>query len=116
MQMFYQSQLPDELFIKRIVGNGVEVLSVYETWKPDLVLLDFNMPVLNGYDTLQKIRQDLNDPSTPIIMVTSENEKDKVLACAKIGIKGYIVKPFEIDELLKKISVSLWTKKPTDKP
>ena len=107
MQMFYDDQLSNELFEKRLVDNGQEAIAVYETWKPDLILLDFNMPVLDGFNTLKKLRQELNDQSTPVIMVTSRSEKDKVLACAQIGIKGYIVKPFKAEELLKKISFSI---------
>jgi len=107
MHLFYDASLPDDLFEKRFAANGLEAITVYKSWKPDMILLDFNMPQLDGYHTLEKIRQELDDRSTPVIMVTSQSEKDKVLACAKIGIKGYLVKPFKAEDLLKKISANL---------
>lgn len=107
MQVFYNLQLPDDQFDKRIVSNGQEALNTYALWEPDLILLDINMPVLDGFSTLQKIRQEMKDTAVLVLMITSQSDKDKVLACAKLGIQGYIVKPFKKEELLSKISECL---------
>lgn len=99
MQLFYQKSLPDAFFDKHIVSDGRESLARYEALKPDIVLLDMNMPELNGYQTLKTIRETFRDLETTIIMVTSASEKEDVVACAKLGIQGYIVKPFLQEEL-----------------
>lgn len=104
MQVFYNLQLPDDQFDKRIVGNGRELINVYLLWKPDLIMLDINMPVMDGFNTLKKIREEMNDAIVPVLMITSQSDKDKVLACAKLGVQGYIVKPFRKEELLSKVS------------
>lgn len=103
MQLFYRKELSDELFEKKIVPDGEQALEEYKAWRPDIVLLDMNMPVMNGYQTLKTIREGCRDKSTTIIMVTSANEKDAVIACAKLGIQGYIVKPFKTEAINKAI-------------
>lgn len=99
MQFFYRKALPETLFDKHIVGDGKEALEQYQALQPDIILLDMNMPEMNGYQTLKAIRETLADKETTIIMVTSASEKEDVLACAKLGIQGYIVKPFKAEEL-----------------
>ena len=102
-QVLYKQGLPAELCETQIVGNGEEALRVYNDWTPDIVLLDYSMPILNGYLALKTIREKVNDKKTTVIMVTSMNDKDHIIACAKIGIQGYIVKPFKTTEIAKKI-------------
>ena len=58
-----------------------------------------NMPLVNGYEVLKAIRTKRKDLLTTIIMVTSASEKNDVVACAQLGIQGYIVKPFKPEEL-----------------
>ncbi len=111
MQMFYNTQLPDDRFDKRIAANGKEAINAYTLWKPDLIMLDINMPVMDGLNTLKAIREEMKDRSTPVIMVTSQSDKEKVLSCAKLGVQGYIAKPFKGQELLDKIANCLSAKK-----
>ncbi len=99
MQFFYRKALPDMLFDKHIAGDGKEALEQYQALQPDIILLDMNMPEMNGYQTLKAIRETFKDLQTTIIMVTSASEKEDVVACAKLGIQGYIVKPFTEEEL-----------------
>jgi len=99
VQMFYRSVLSPELYETRIAPDGEQALAEYKQWHPDVILLDMNMPVLNGYQTLKTIREQLKDKSTTIIMVTSASEKEDVIACAKLGIQGYIVKPFKAEAI-----------------
>ena len=103
MQIFYQKELPDSLFEKQIVPDGEKALEAYDAMKPDIILLDINMPILNGYQTLKAIRQEKEDTSTTVIMVTSSSEKEEVVACAKLGIQGYVVKPFQVKDLMEAI-------------
>lgn len=104
MQMFYSHAIPDVLYEKQIVPDGEAALTAYKATKPDIILLDMNMPIINGYQVLKAIRANLKDRQTTIIMVTSTSEKNDVVACAQLGIQGYIVKPFKPEELVQAIT------------
>ena len=90
----YQQVLSEILFEKRFAVDGAEALDIYKEWHPDIILLDFMMPNVNGFQALQTIRKKLDDTTTTIIMITSMTDKNEIVACAKMGIQGYIVKPF----------------------
>ncbi len=100
-QMFYDEGLSDDVFDKRIVENGQEAVSEYESMNPDIVVLDMMMPIKNGQEALKEIRKIEKDCNrrTIVIMATAISTKEDLLECAKIGIDGYINKPFEISEI-----------------
>ncbi len=102
-QTLYKQGLPATLCETKIVANGEEAIAIYKEWSPNIILLDYSMPILNGYLALKAIREKENDKKTTIIMVTSMVDKEHILACAKIGIQGYIVKPFKTTEIAKQI-------------
>jgi len=68
-----------------------------------LAILDWNMPVLNGYETLMKIRTGKQLEHVPVLMATSDGFRDDVIKAIKAGAIGYLVKPFSMDELSKRI-------------
>jgi len=103
MQVFYRKELPEGLFESRIAPDGAAAVEEYNTWQPDIILLDINMPELNGYQVLKAIREDKGDTATTVIMVSSLSEKSEIVACANLGIQGFIVKPFKGGELVPKI-------------
>ena len=94
---------PNAVFLEAV--NGFEALDSVIKHKPDLVLLDIDMPKLNGIDVLKRIRRsrDKNISKLPIIMFTGNVDKDTVEEILNLGISGYLVKPFEIDALLEKV-------------
>ncbi len=100
-QMFYDEGLSDDTFDKRIVGDGQEAVSEYESWNPDIVVLDMMMPIKNGQEALIEIRKMEKDCNrrTMVVMTTAISTKEDIHQCAKIGIEGYISKPFEISEI-----------------
>ena len=102
-QKLYEVALPESICRHKIVGDGEEAIRIYDEWKPEVVLLDFSMPQINGYQVLKTIRGERQDKDTVIIMVTGHSDKDSILACAKLGVQGYIVKPFVNKELAPKI-------------
>ncbi|MBA3016318.1 MAG: response regulator [Proteobacteria bacterium] len=102
-QRVYQASLPGTLCQCKIADNGEDAIRLYDEWKPDVVLLDFSMPTLNGYQVLKTIREERRDKATVIIMVTGQSDKDSIVACAKLGVHGYIVKPFINKQLAPKI-------------
>ncbi|MFP3984207.1 MAG: response regulator [Desulfurivibrionaceae bacterium] len=89
----------NKLFEIKVVENGEEALTEYGKWHPDIVLMDILMPRMNGFQTLQCIREKLKDQATCVIMVSSVNARQDILACAELGIQGYILKPFKTGEL-----------------
>ena len=89
----------EERFESRQVTNGEEALVAFKSWQPDIILIDIMMPQMNGFETLQTIRQTLNDITTTVIMVSAVTDKQDIVACAKLGIQGYVLKPFQAKTL-----------------
>ena len=85
------------------VNSGVRALRYLELEKPDLILLDIQMSPKDGIGTLREIRAMKDRADIPVIMLTGVEEKDSVLASARLGICDYILKPFRSEELLKRI-------------
>jgi two-component system chemotaxis response regulator CheY len=86
-------------------GNGEEALGKLSSAAYDVVLLDWNMPVMDGLTCLQSIRANGAYKSIRVIMCTSESEKAKVMEALKAGANNYIVKPFTPEALKEKLGV-----------
>lgn len=71
----------------------------------DIVMLDWNMPVMDGFTFLQKVREDATYKSVKIIMCTSESEKSRVVEALKAGANNYLVKPFTPEALKEKLGI-----------
>lgn len=85
------------------VNSGVRALKYLEQEKPDLILLDIQMAQKDGIETLREIRAMKGRKDIPVIMLTGMENRDFVLASAKLGICDYMLKPFGSEELLKRI-------------
>jgi two-component system chemotaxis response regulator CheY len=83
--------------------NGKEALAKLKQNKYDLVLLDWNMPEMDGITLLQEIRKDTHLKDIPVIMVTAEAKKENVLIAIQSGANNYIVKPFTAETLKEKL-------------
>ena len=86
-------------------GDGVEALGMITDLMPDLFLIDWNMPNMDGLTLVKNIR--LKNNQVPIIMVTTEAEKSRVVEAIKAGVNNYVVKPFTADTLAEKIQQTL---------
>lgn len=84
-------------------GDGVGALDVLEHARIDLLLLDWNMPRLNGLDLVKELRQRKQYAKLPIVMITSEAAKYNVIEAVKAGVSDYLVKPVSEKALLDKI-------------
>jgi len=84
--------------------NGKEGLEKAVTEKPDLILLDTNMPVMNGHDMLERMRKDQVIKDTPVIMVTALCEAKDIDTASSFGISDYVTKPIDFPKLIEKIS------------
>jgi len=83
--------------------NGREALEKVKEEKPDLILLDVMMPILDGFQTCRILKEDVKTRRIPIVMLTAKTErKDKILGL-DTGADDYITKPFERDELLARV-------------
>lgn len=102
-QKLYSIGFRDSHFELRFADNGEDALAVYEQWQPDIIILDIIMPNINGYRTLEIIRNTHKDLSTTVIMASAIADKKEILACAKLGIQGYILKPFKAKEIARTV-------------
>ncbi|MBU0504325.1 MAG: response regulator [Candidatus Omnitrophota bacterium] len=88
-------------------ANGEEALSAIQTKSPDLILLDYRMPILNGREVCRIVKKDILLRHLPVIMVTGSGEVDDLVGGIDAGADDYIVKPFEPKELLARIRMIL---------
>jgi len=88
-------------------GDGLEALSlIASSPQPfDLILIDWNMPNMDGHTLVCRIRE--KDKTTPLIMVTTEAEKARVLEAIKAGVNNYVIKPFTPEALLERVRQTL---------
>lgn len=96
------------------LGSAEEALPMIEKEEFDLILLDWNLPVLSGLDFLKRIRANPKTERIAVVMVTTVHEKANILQALKIGVQGYLLKPVErpkLEEKLKQIEAELKTAK-----
>ncbi len=83
--------------------NGADAYEMLDAEKFDFIITDWNMPVMDGLGLLKKVRTDPALKHLPVLMVTAEAEKDKVVTAIQAGINNYIVKPFTPEVLKEKM-------------
>jgi Response regulator containing CheY-like receiver, AAA-type ATPase, and DNA-binding domains len=86
-------------------AHGKEALKKLSTEKPDVVFLDYEMPVMNGKETLKEIRSIREYRNLPVVMVTSHSETDLVRELLSYKVSAYLVKPLSADYVVKRISI-----------
>ena len=86
--------------------EGLEILRKYHN-EIKLVLLDWKMPGLSGIEVLQEMKEDNLLKSIPVMMVTTESEKENIIKAIKLGASHYVIKPFAMEELTRKILETL---------
>jgi two-component system chemotaxis response regulator CheY len=84
--------------------NGLEAMEVMKKEKVDIMLLDWNMPEMNGPAVVEAVRAKKEWNKTRIIMATTEGSKASVLEMIKKGANGYMVKPFQEDAIFKTLN------------
>ncbi len=93
----------DLIFDSVEADNGVDAFNVLEKDQIDVLLVDWNMPHLNGLDLVKKLRSMDKYKNLPIIMITSEAAKYNVIEAVKAGVNDYLIKPIGDKDLIKKI-------------
>ena len=85
------------------VNSGVRALRYLEKNKPDLILLDIRMPLRDGFDILREIQTMEDRADIPVVMLTGMEDKRYVMESIKLGIRDYILKPFDPNDLLARV-------------
>lgn len=86
--------------------EALEILNVKNTI-PDIIILDLNMPKINGIEFLQILKNDIFLKYIPAIILTTSNNHKDVLECYKIGIAGYVLKPLKYEDYVDRIKKML---------
>jgi len=89
------------------LSSGALMMELLENITPDLILLDVNMPEMNGYEVISKLKEKETTASIPVIFLTARREEESELQGFNLGAIDYIMKPFSISILLKRIEVHL---------
>jgi two-component system OmpR family response regulator len=104
LQKVLKFMLQFEEFNPRAASSRSEIVAALRTLpSPDVILLDVNLPDINGFDVLTRIRQHPILKSIPVIMLTAQSTREDVLRGLAAGADGYITKPFEHDILMTSI-------------
>lgn len=99
-------------FFAESVENGKLALLALRARRPDLILLDANMPVMDGFDTLDAIKLDHDLRRIPVVMLTARRREDDVLRAKQLGASDYILKPLDARTLLGRVESILRRHRP----
>lgn len=84
--------------------NGEDGLNLARKISPDLMILDVMMPKINGYKISRLLKYDNKYKNIPILMVTARSQEDDKLIGEETGVDEYITKPFDLEEIVKKVT------------
>lgn len=87
-----------------LAEGGVAGLAKLKICIPDVMVLDLAMPDMDGFSVLQKMQADTRTRNIPVIILTARESNENQDKCLKLGAKGFLVKPFEFEDLAKKIN------------
>ena len=105
-------KLQQNKYTAQAAYSGQECLDACRSDKPDLVVLDIVMPLINGYEVCRLIRQE--NLNMPIIMLTAKGEESDIILGLNLGADDYVTKPFSIKELLARAAAFLRRSRQTD--
>lgn len=107
VQQMYRNKLVLEQFIVVTADNGMEAIKRIAEDKPDIILLDLMMPIMDGYKVLQVIKSDPKLSNIPVLVFSAKGQPEEVEKAINLGASGYVVKattkPNEVIEQIKKI-------------
>ncbi|MBN1392535.1 MAG: response regulator [Sedimentisphaerales bacterium] len=91
-------------------SNGKEGLEKAASEKPDVILLDISMPVMDGHEMLARLKNSPDIKDIPVIVVSAFSDAKDIAKAAELGIADYVTKPFDFPDLMGKISKTLENK------
>jgi len=95
--------------------NGQQALDAICEFLPDLVILDLDMPLLNGYEVCERLKADPATTSIPVLMLTAWAAPDQRVKGLQLGAEDYLAKPFDYQELVARVKTRLRTKQEADR-
>lgn len=98
---FLKEGLIDEGYDTLVATDGSEALRDFADWKPDLVLLDWMLPTMDGIEVRRSIRE--TDVTTPVLFLTAKDGVEDTIKGLRTGANDYIKKPFSFEELVERI-------------
>lgn len=106
--------LRDNNFRIRIATKGSTALKLLDQHRPDLILLDVYMPEINGFEICKLIKSNHDFSSIPIIFLTASNDEGSIKTGFELGAQDYVIKPFNISELLARVNTHIKLKQQTE--
>jgi len=107
IQQMYKNKLTIEQFNVITADNGIEAIKILSQEKPDIILLDLMMPIMDGYKVLQIIKTDPRLSNIPVLVFSAKGQPEEVEKSLNLGAAGYIVKattkPKEVVEQIRKV-------------
>jgi two-component system cell cycle response regulator len=85
-------------------ADGEKGLAAVDEHKPNVVILDYNMPVLDGIGMLRRLRDNPETKRLPVIMLTANSAPETIATVARLGVRDYITKPFDDELLVSKVA------------
>ena len=113
LDLLEQELMEQDYIIERAV-DGIDALTKTEAFKPDVILLDYMMPKLNGVEVLNRLRQSEQHKSLPVILLTAKASQEDKIAGLDAGADDYVTKPFDSFELLARVRAMLRIKQMHD--
>lgn len=86
-----------------LLESGLDCLQMLNHEQPDLILLDIQMPIMNGIKTLEHIREKEETKDIPVVFLTASADTETVIEAGRLGVVDYVVKPFMPQELLSRV-------------
>ena len=114
IQQMYRNKLMMEQFAVVTADNGMEAIKTLSLSKPDIILLDLMMPIMDGYKVLQAVKTDQKLKDIPVLVFSAKGQSDEIEKALSLGAAGYIVKSVtKPNEVVEKIRAAL-SQKPAE--
>ena len=114
IQQMYRNKLMIEQYAVVTADNGMEAIRALSLSKPDVILLDLMMPIMDGYKVLQVVKTDQKLKDIPVLVFSAKGQSDEIERALSLGAAGYIVKSItKPNEVVEKIRATL-TQKPAE--
>lgn len=112
MRKILESHMRKLHFQVRFAEDGGTAVILANSVRPDIILLDLNLPDVSGIEVLEKLRASSRTNAIPVLIVSGEGSQENIVAALKLGARDFIVKPFSPEILLRKITAIMEGKSP----
>ena len=100
-----RTNLEIEGYVIKLAEDGEKALQLYEEYQPDIILLDLNIPKLNGYEVLQELRE--RGSTVPVLILSAQQEETAKIRGFRLGADDFVTKPFSVLELIARVHALL---------